>query len=450
MSEDESPDLNEILKLAIKGNASDIHLKAGLPPLFRVDGSLLPVRDGDRLKPTHTREMAAEIMSADQKEKFNEEKDLDLSYGIPGVGRFRVNAFLQRGNIGLVFRVIPYKVKPIEDLHLPPVVKSLAEERRGLILATGATGSGKSTTLAAMIDYINKSRTAHIVTIEDPIEYLIRDKRSVVNQREVGTDAKSFKRALRAALRQDPDIIMLGELRDHETMEIALTAAETGHLVMSTLHTTDAADSVNRMVTSFPPHQRDQARYQFANLFKGVIAQRLVPRADDDGRVPAVEVMVSTGRIRDMILEEASSRAITEQIAEGTDAYGMQVFDQSLMNLLKQGLITYEEALAQSSNPDDFKLKLKGIDSNAAQSTELDSYQSGNTNSGDHQSLQTETQRQSSGQQSVRQSGGQNSLRQSSGHQSIETTNTTSTQSGQTQTADDDDFDVDDFEFENG
>ena len=439
MTEDESPDLNEILKLAIKGNASDIHLKAGLPPLFRVDGSLLPVRDADRLTPSHTREMAAEIMNAGQKQDFKEEKDLDLSYGIPGVGRFRVNVFQQRGNIGLVFRVIPYKVKPIDELHLPPIVKSLAEERRGLILATGATGSGKSTTLAAMIDHINKSRTAHIVTIEDPIEYLLRDKRSVVNQREVGEDAKSFKRGLRAALRQDPDIIMLGELRDHETMEIALTAAETGHLVMSTLHTVDAADAVNRIVTSFPPHQRDQARYQFANLFKGVIAQRLVPRADGGGRVPAVEVMVSTGRIRDLILEEATSRTITEQISEGVDSYGMQVFDQSLMKLLQQGLITYEEALAQSTNPDDFKLKLKGVDSASAQSAELGSVETGTSV---QQTANNRDQRGSGGQRTIQHNSGQHSMRDSGGQQSISRTST-----GQT---DDDDFDVDDFEFENG
>ncbi len=422
--DEESPDLNEILKLAIKGNASDIHLKAGLPPLFRVDGSLLPVRDADRVKPADTRRMAGEIMSASEKKRFNEEMDLDLSYGIPGVGRFRVNVFQQRGNIGLVFRVIPYKVEPIDELHLPPIVKSLAEERRGLILATGATGSGKSTTLAAMIDHINKSRTAHIVTIEDPIEYVIRDKRAVVNQREIGSDAKSFKRALRAALRQDPDIIMLGELRDHETMEIALTAAETGHLVMSTLHTVDAADSVNRMVTAFPPHQRDQARYQFANLFKGVIAQRLVPRADGNGRVPAVEVMVSTARIRDMILEEATARTITEQIAEGVDSYGMQIFDQSLMKLLQQGLITYEEALAQSTNPDDFKLRVKGVDS-TSQSADWDKFEQG----GAQQSSATASQ----------------------SRESQVTHQSTQSQSTQTRhdSGSDDEFDVDDFEFDN-
>lgn len=365
MSDDEKPDLHAILKKAIKGDASDIHIKAGLPPLFRVDGSLLPLRDADRIKPEHTREMASRIMTDQQKRTFEEELDLDFSYGIPGVGRFRVNAFRQRENIGLVFRVIPFKVQPLGELNLPPIVESLADERRGLILATGATGSGKSTTLAAMIDYINRTRTAHIITIEDPIEYLIRDKRSVVNQREVGRDAKSFKRALRAALRQDPDVIMLGEMRDHETMEIAMTAAETGHLVLSTLHTLDAADAVNRIVTAFPPHQREQARYQFANLFQGVIAQRLLPRADGDGRVPAVEVMVSTGRIRDLILENATSETITEQIAEGVDTYGMQTFDQSLLKLLNEGMITYDEAVAQSTNPDDFKLKVKGVGSSS-------------------------------------------------------------------------------------
>jgi twitching motility protein PilT len=428
--DDESPDLNEILKLAIKGSASDIHLKAGLPPLFRVDGSLLPVRDANRVKPADTRRMASEIMSAEEKKRFNEHLDLDLSYGIPGVGRFRVNVFQQRGNIGLVFRVIPYKVRPIDELHLPPIVTSLAEERRGLILATGATGSGKSTTLASMIDHINKTRTAHIVTIEDPIEYVIRDKRAVVNQREVGNDAKSFKRALRAALRQDPDIIMLGELRDHETMEIALTAAETGHLVMSTLHTVDAADAVNRMVTAFPPHQRDQARYQFANLFKGVIAQRLVPRADGDGRVPAVEVMVSTARIRDLILEEATARTITEQIAEGVDSYGMQVFDQSLMQLLQQGLITYEEALAQSTNPDDFKLRVKGVDS-TSQSADWDKFEQGAAQQGSGTSSQSRESQ-------VTHQPTQQTDQSAASHQSTETRH------GEA----DDDFDVDDFEFE--
>jgi twitching motility protein PilT len=249
---------------------------------------------------------------------------------------------------------------------LPEAVKKVAEERRGLILVTGATGSGKSTTLASLLDHINRTRTDHIVTIEDPIEYLIRDKKSIINQREIGNDTSSFKRAVKAALRQDPDVIMIGEMRDVETIEIAMTAAETGHLVLSTLHTVDAAESVNRIVTAFPPHRRDQARYQFANLFKGVLAQRLVPRADGKGRVPAVEIMLSTARIQEMILDKATARSITEQVSKGVDSYGMQTFDQSLMKLLQNGMITYEEALAQSTNPDDFALRVSGVGSTSA------------------------------------------------------------------------------------
>lgn len=356
-------DLNKILQIAVKGNASDIHIKAGLPPIFRVDGSLVPLRDAKRLSPEDIGKMAANIMTQHQKEEFEKTLDLDMSHGVPGVGRFRVNVFQQRGSIGLVFRVIPFKVLTPDELMLPEVVKKIAEERRGLILVTGATGSGKSTTLASIVDHINRTRTDHIITIEDPIEYLIRDKKSIINQREVGNDTSNFNRAVRAALRQDPDVIMVGEMRDVETIEIALTAAETGHLVLGTLHTIDAAEAVSRVVTAFPPHQRDQARYQFGNLFKGVIAQRLVPRADGKGRVPAVEVMISTARIQEMILEQATARAITEMISKGVDNYGMQTFDQSLMKLLQNGLITYEEALAQSTNPDDFALRVSGVGS---------------------------------------------------------------------------------------
>jgi twitching motility protein PilT len=354
-------ELNRILQIAAKGGASDIHVKAGLPPIFRIDGSLLPLRDGKRLTPEEIGKMAASIMNKMQRDAFQETLDVDLSYGVAGVGRFRVNVFQQRGSIGMVFRVIPFKVKSIEELHLPDAVKTLAEERRGLILVTGATGSGKSTTLAAMVDYINSTRTAHIVTIEDPIEFLIRDKKSIINQREVGNDTTSFARALKAALRQDPDVILMGEMRDLETIEIAMTAAETGHLVMSTLHTTDASESVSRILSAFPPHQRDQARYQFANMFKGVVSQRLVPRADGKGRVAAVEIMLSTARIRELVMEHATARTITENIAKGFVAYGMQTFDQSLLTLLQGGMITYEEALHQCSNPDDFALRVSGV-----------------------------------------------------------------------------------------
>ncbi len=367
MSEKATPesDLNKILQVAVKGGASDIHIKAGLPPIFRVDGALLPLRDAPRLSPEDIGRMAAAIMSKPQRDNFQQTLDLDMSHGVPGVGRFRVNVFQQRGSIGMVFRVIPFKVKSVDELLLPPVIKKLADERRGMILVTGATGSGKSTTMASIVDYINSSRTAHIVTIEDPIEFLIRDKRSIINQREIGNDTTTYARSLKAALRQDPDVIMVGEMRDMETIEIAMMAAETGHLVLSTLHTVDAAESVNRICTAFPPHQRDQARYQFASLFRGVVAQRLVPRADGRGRVPAVEVMVTTGRLREMILEKATSRGITEQIAQGFDNYGMQTFDQSLMFLLQHGYITYEEALTQSSNPEDFALRVSGIASSA-------------------------------------------------------------------------------------
>jgi len=381
MSQGSSPEseLNRILQIAVKGGASDIHVKAGLPPIFRIDGSLLPLRDGKRLSPEDIGRMAASIMTKVQRDQFQQTLDLDMSHGVPGVGRFRVNVFQQRGSIGMVFRAIPFKVKSIEELLLPDVIKTLAEERRGLILVTGATGSGKSTTLASMVDYVNSTRTSHIITIEDPIEFLIRDKRSIINQREIGNDTTTFARALKAALRQDPDVIMVGEMRDIETIEIAMMAAETGHLVMSTLHTVDAAESVNRIATAFPPHQRDQARYQFANLFRGVVAQRLVPRADGRGRVPAVEVMVSSGRIREMILEKATARAVTEQISQGFDSYGMQTFDQSLMFLLQNGYITYEEALAQSSNPDDFALRVSGIASASNNSAWADFEQGGAT-----------------------------------------------------------------------
>jgi twitching motility protein PilT len=353
--------LNDILRIAVKGNASDIHLKAGLPPLFRVDGALVPVRNGERLTPEQLHTVLDTITTPGQKAHFEQHHEVDLAYSIAGLGRFRVNIFLQRGTIGVVFRVIPFGVRTMEQLMLPKVIEKVAMEPRGLVLVTGTTGSGKSTTLAAMIDHINTHRTCHIVTIEDPIEFLIRDKRSIVNQREIGMDTRSFATALRAALRQDPDVILVGEMRDFETIETALTAAETGHLVMSTLHTIDAAETVTRIVSVFPPHQHGQVRLQLASIIKGIISQRLVPRADGKGRVPAVEILVSTARIRECISDKERAKEINDAIAKGFTTYGMQTFDQSLMAHVKRGLISYEEALLHVANPDDFALRFKGV-----------------------------------------------------------------------------------------
>ena len=356
-------ELNDILKIALKGNASDIHLKAGLPPMFRIDGSLVPLKDAVRLSPEDVTKIAMSIMNSAQKEKFKEYCELDLAYGVPGLGRFRVNVFQQRGTVGAVFRVIPFKVQNFEELHLPKILEKIANERRGLILVTGTTGSGKSTTLAAMIDYINSRRTCHVVTIEDPIEFLIRDKRCIINQREVGVDTISFNHAIRSALRQDPDVILVGEMRDLETIETALTAAETGHLVLSTLHTIDAGETVTRIVSAFPPYQQKQVRLQFASVMKAIISQRLVPKADGRGRVPAMEILIATSRVRELIADKDRTKEIQHAIAQGHTSYGMQTFDQSLMNLLKGNFITYEEALRQCSNPDDFALRVKGISS---------------------------------------------------------------------------------------
>ena len=354
-------ELNEILKVAIKGGASDIHLKTGLPPLFRVDGALVPLRDGQRITLDEMKSMAFSMMNPVQKARFEEQREADLAYGIAGLGRFRVNIFQQRGTIGIVLRVIPFGVKSVDELNLPEVIKTISREHRGLILVTGTTGSGKSTTLAAMMEQINSERTSHIMTIEDPIEFLIRDRRSIVNQREVGVDTHSFANALRGALRQDPDVILVGEMRDFETIETALTAAETGHLVMSTLHTLDATETINRIISVFPPYQQKQVRLQLSTVLKAVISQRLVPRADGRGRVPALEVLVSTGLVRELIADKERTKELSDAIAKGYTTYGMQSFDQSLMQFVKEGLVTYEEALKNVSNPDDFALRYRGI-----------------------------------------------------------------------------------------
>ncbi len=356
-------ELNEILTIAMRGGASDIHLKAGLPPMFRLDGALVPLKDGKRLPPEEVARMAFGIMNEFQKEKFKQSNEVDLAYGVPGLGRFRVNVFQQRGTIGAVLRVIPFKIQTIKELMLPVTLEKMAMEERGLVLVTGTTGSGKSTTLAAMIDHINANETNHIITIEDPIEFLIRDKRSIINQREVGVDTMSFSQALKSALRQDPDVILVGEMRDMETIETALHAAETGHLVMSTLHTLDASETINRIISSFPPHQQKQIRIQLGSVLKGVVSQRLVPRADGKGRVASVEIMKATSRIKEMIEDKDRTKEIPDAIAQGQISYGMQTFDQSLMQLVRQNYVTYAEALRQATNPDDFALRFQGVSS---------------------------------------------------------------------------------------
>lgn len=355
--------INDLLKIAAERRASDLHIKVGSHPVIRVDGELIPLVELKRLMPEDTIAMAFSIMSARQKEKFKNNYEIDVAYSVPGLGRFRCNIFQQRGTVGLVLRVIPVKILSIRELMLPIVIERICDEQRGLILCTGTTGSGKSTTLAAMIDYINAHRTEHIMTVEDPIEFLHRDKKSIVNQREVEVDTKSFSQALRSALRQDPDVILVGEMRDYETIETALTAAETGHLVLSTLHTMDATETVNRIISVFPPHQQKQIRLQLAAVLKAIISLRLLPRADGLGRVPAVEVLISTNYIRDCIENKEKTKLIKEAVSQGTSQYGMQTFDQSIYTLYRNGLITLDEALRRASNPDEFKLKIQGIQS---------------------------------------------------------------------------------------
>jgi twitching motility protein PilT len=352
---------NDILKIAVSRGASDIHLRSGLKPIFRIMGTLYPYREHPPLSPQDIENILPVLLNKWQKENYEERKQVDISYGMKDLGRFRINIFQQRGVPSMVCRYIPHQIQDTEELHLPEIVKQIALEQRGLVLVTGTTGSGKSTTLAAMTQHINRNRNCHIITIEDPIEFLHIDHKSLINQREVGFDADSFSSALRGALRQDPDVVLVGEMRDLETIETAILAAETGHLVMSTLHTLDAMESINRIITVFPSHQQQQIRRQLAGILKGVLSQRLVPRADGRGRVPAVEVLISTARIRDCIDDPAKTKEIRDVIARGYTAYGMQTFDQSLMYLLEKKLITYEEALLQCSNPDDFALKIKGI-----------------------------------------------------------------------------------------
>ncbi len=353
--------IDELLRTACENKSSDLHLKVGNYPYIRVDGELRPQSQYPRISSEDMLNMAFSIMTNRQKQKFKENTELDMAYGVAGLGRFRVNVFQQRGNVGMVLRVIPTKIRTTDELYLPRVVNRICDESRGLILVTGTTGSGKSTTLAAMVDRINSTRTDHIITIEDPIEYLHRDKKGFVNQREVEVDTPSFMSALRAALRQDPNVVLVGEMRDLETIQTALLAAETGHLVLSTLHTTDATETVQRVIAVFPPPEQKQIRLQMASTLKAVISQRLIRKADGIGRVPAVEVLVSTEYIRECIIVPEKTRMIRDAIAAGVSQYSMQTFDQSIYDLYTQGLITLEEALINASNADEFKLRIAGI-----------------------------------------------------------------------------------------
>jgi twitching motility protein PilT len=355
--------INDLLKMAVENKASDLHLKVGAFPVLRVDGVLKPLTEMRRLLQEDTVAMAFSIMSARQKERFKTDFEIDTSYQVPNLGRFRCSIFQQRSTVGLVLRVIPTKILTIRELLLPPVLERICMEQRGLVLCTGTTGSGKTTTLAAMVDHVNANRNEHIMTIEDPIEYLHRDKKSIVNQRELDVDTKGFTTALRSALRQDPDVILVGEMRDAETIATALTAAETGHLVLSTLHTLDATETINRIIAVFPPHQHRQIRLQLGAVLKSVISLRLMPRAQGVGRVPAVEVLIATEYVRDCIENKEKTKYISEAIKAGTSQYGMQTFDQSLYQLYKSGLITLEEAMRRATNPNEFRLKIQGIQS---------------------------------------------------------------------------------------
>ena len=353
--------IDDLLVTATAHFASDLHLKVGSFPVMRIGGELHPVADAPRLAPEDTLDMAFSMMSNRQKQKLKEFSEVDIAYSVKGLGRFRANIFQQRGTVSIVLRMIPDQSNDTTTLGLPSVIDRIAEERRGLIIVTGATGSGKSTTLAAMIDRINSTRSGHIVTIEDPIEFLHRDKMAFVTQREVDVDTRSFAEALRGALRQDPDVILVGEMRDLETIETALTAAETGHLVLSTLHTLDATETITRIVSSFPSHQQKTVRIQLSGILKAVISMRLVRAAKGSGRIPAVEVLVSTGLIRDYIINEEKTYLIREAIANGASQYAMQTFDQSLFRLLQLRLITLEEAIHNATNPDEFKMRVSGI-----------------------------------------------------------------------------------------
>ena len=362
--------IDDLLRMAMSFGASDLHLRAGSFPVIRVNGELRPVSGVNRLTQDETLEMAFSMMSNRQKLHFKEAYEVDIGYGVSGLGRFRVNIFQQRNSIGIVARVISDTIRSFSELGLPPILSTIGDVQRGLVLVTGTTGSGKSTTLSAVVDHINQTRNSHIVTVEDPIEFLHKDKKSFITQREIDVDTRSFAEALRGSLRQDPDVILVGEMRDLETIETALVAAETGHLVLSTLHTLDASETLTRIITAFPPYQQKSIRIQLAGLLKAVVSQRLMKSIKGTSRVPAVEIMVSTPLIRDYILFEDKTAQVRDAIAAGTSQYGMQTFDQSLFYLYQAGLIALEEALRGSTNPDEFRLRLAGIQNTSAMAKE--------------------------------------------------------------------------------
>ena len=350
-------DIDAALHFLVAGGGSDLHVKVPSPPMIRVDGELTPIPDTEPLKAADTEHALRQIAEETTLEEFDQVGEADFSYQVPGLSRFRVNAFRQRGSVAIVCRAIPFQVRTIEDLGLPEVIRTLADEQRGIVLVTGTTGSGKSTTLAAMVDHINSTRSRNIITLEDPIEYLHRDKRSIISQREVGMDTESFARAMRRVMRQDPDVILIGEMRDEETVRTALSAAETGHLVFSTLHTLDATETVNRIIDFFPPHLQQQARVMLSATLRGVIGQRLIQTVDG-GRVPTCEILVATGRVQDLILNPQETGRLGEVISEG-EYYGMQTFDQALLGHVMAGKVDADLAFEVASSPHDFKLLLE-------------------------------------------------------------------------------------------
>ncbi|WP_290747134.1 type IV pilus twitching motility protein PilT [Fibrobacter sp. UBA4309] len=352
--------IEQLLRAMVEHKASDLHIRTGVPPIYRINGALTKIFE-TRVDPGMMDSFLDDIMNRDQKLRFEQNKECDFAVGARDMGRFRVNVFRQRGTIAVVIRHIKAKIPAFEELHLPEIIRDMALTRRGLVLVTGTTGSGKSTTLASMLDYINQREAVNIITVEDPIEYLYRDEKAIISQREIGVDTLSYANALRAALRQDPDVLLVGEIRDLETMQIALTAADTGHMVFATIHTTNATETIQRVLSMYPPHQHDEIRLLLAEVLAGIISLRLLPTADGQGRVPAAEVLVNTAAIKEYIRDKDKLELVEQAIAEGHMQYHSQTFDQALLNLYQSGQITLETAMNAATNKDDFDLKIRGI-----------------------------------------------------------------------------------------